>query len=294
MVNDTVPMDRRCSVNHQGISSGSLAVKALLLAGLIVVAACSQTEATEVRPFSEVQATEFIFEADPTNVNRGIFRVDTTEPMICAIVWGETEALGNFNNSLAMNGTGIIEHDVFLPDAQPGVEYFFRVQGSTADGTIYQSELATFVIPATSAAPPPTEQPTVQNLALSATVAAVSSEFSSAWAGENAIDGDESTEWSTAGDGDDAWIILDLGSVQNVGGFEFVTRSMADGSAITTEFQVTVDEEEVLGPFPASTPAAPSQELVSVTGQRFRFDVTSTTGGNTGAIEIRILGADEG
>ncbi len=45
-------------------------------------------------------------------------RVTTTEPMVYAIVRGETEALGNFNNSLAMNGTGIIDHDVFLPGAE--------------------------------------------------------------------------------------------------------------------------------------------------------------------------------
>ena len=53
-----------------------------------------------MHPFSEVQADEFVFEADPTESERGIFRVETTEPMICAIVWGETEAFGNFNNSL--------------------------------------------------------------------------------------------------------------------------------------------------------------------------------------------------
>ena len=67
--------------------------------------------------------------------------------MICAIVWGETEELGKFNNSLAMNGTGIVNHDVFLPGAVPGRTYYFQVQGSTADGTLYRTETATFTIP---------------------------------------------------------------------------------------------------------------------------------------------------
>ena len=265
----------------------------LVVAGMLLVAGCSSNGANEVRPFSEVQATDFVFEADPTNAQRAIFRVDTTEPMICAIVWGETEELGNFNNSLAMNGTGIIEHDVFLPGAEPGVEYFFRVQGSTADGILYQSELATFVIPGEASESPTIQASTLVNLAASGAVVDVSSEFSSAWAGTNAIDGDLTTEWSTSGDGDEAWIVIHLGTTHDIGGFEFITRSMADGTAITTEYQVTVDDDETLGPFPASTPVDSQPSLAAVTGQRFRFDVTSTTGGNTGAIEIRIFAATD-
>ena len=122
---------------------------ALLGVVAVMLAACGNDDAkstsrSEVRPFSEVQADDFVFESDPTSLERGIFRVTTTEPMICAIVWGETDAFGNFNNSLAMNGTGIVDHDVFLPGAIPGRTYFFQAQGSTADGTLYRSETATF------------------------------------------------------------------------------------------------------------------------------------------------------
>ena len=77
----------------------------------------------ELFDFALVQDSDFVFEADPADPNRGIFRVVTTEPMICTIVWGETDAFGNFNTSLSMNGTGIINHDVVLPGAQQGVEY---------------------------------------------------------------------------------------------------------------------------------------------------------------------------
>ena len=87
------------------------------------------------RPFSEVQNGPLLFEADPANPQRGIFHVTTTEPMICAIVWGPTEELGRFNNSLSMNGTGIVDHDVVLPGIEPAREYFYVVQGTTADGT---------------------------------------------------------------------------------------------------------------------------------------------------------------
>jgi hypothetical protein len=259
----------------------------------------SSTEA--VLPFADVQADEFVFEADPTNAERGIFRVTTTEPMICAIVWGETEELGTMNNSLAMNGTGIVEHDVFLPGAVAGREYYFRVQGSTADGTLYRSELATFTIPELDgpeldgpegggeSADPAEGVEHGPNLALDATVVDVSSEFSDGFAAANAIDDSGTTEWSSAGDGDDAFITLDLGSAQQIAGVEFITRSMLDGTAITETFTVTVDDETMFGPFPAGTPVEPNLAAIAAIGRVVRFDVETSTGGNVGAVEARVL-----
>ncbi len=108
-------------------------------------------------------------------------------------------------------------------------------------------------------------------------------------AAANAVDEDLNTEWSSAGDGDDSFITVDVGAVHRIGGFEFLTRSMTDGSATTTTYTVTVDDGEVLGPFPAGNPANASTTTVETEGRLFRFDVTDSTGGNTGAIEIRIL-----
>lgn len=269
--------------------------RSVILAGVIVtVAACGGDDSSadpnaDVRPFAEVQADDFIFEADPTDPERGIFRVTTTEPMICAIVWGETEAFGNFNNSLAMSGTGIVEHDVFLPGAIPGRTYYFQVQGSTADGTLYRSPTATFTLPETDTAAPSVTVEHGPNLALDSTVADVSSEFGDSFGATNAIDDSTSSEWSTAGDGDDAFITLDLGAARDVAGVEFVTRSMADGSSITETFSVTVDDGETFGPFPAATPAEANVAVVETTGRLFRFDVDASTGGNVGAVEIRIF-----
>lgn len=256
----------------------------------LLVAACSggADEDTSVRPFSEVQATEATFENDPTFPGRGILRVDTTEPMICAIVWGETEDLGNFNNSLDMNGTGIVEHNVLLPGAKAGKTYFYRLQGSAADGTLYQSELLTFTLP-------PADDTTTDeaagehgiNVAEGVTVVEVSSEFSESWSGANAFDGDLNTEWSSAGDAGEAFITIDLGSATEIAGVEFLTRSMTDGSATTETFFLVVDDGDRLGPFVAGNPANPEFNEASFTGQVLRFEVQDTTGGNTGAIEIR-------
>lgn len=256
---------------------------------MLLVAGCTTAlESAEIRPFSEVQDSELGFELDPTNPTRGVFRVTTTEPMICAIVWGETEAYGNFNNSLNMAGTGIEQHDVFLPGARPGVEYHFIVQGTTADGRLFRSEPGTFLL-----AGPETTANTLDlgpNLAQGASIVDVSSEFNEAFGAANAVDGDLSTEWSSAGDGDNAFLTLDLGRPTSISVVEFLTRSMTDGTATAETFTVVVDGGAAIGPPPAGNPADPRPASIDVTGTEFTFQVESSTGGNTGAVEIRMFG----
>jgi hypothetical protein len=271
------------------LRAASLAVLMLLL----VAAGCGggdsqQATDPEVRHFSEVQAGDIVFEPDSSDHTRGVFRVETTEPMICAIVWGEDESFGRFNNSLSMNGTGVTRHDVLLPDIEPGREYRYVIQGTTADGTLYRSEVASFRIGEAGAT---TTQPTDRgpNLALDATIEDASSEFSSSFAAENAIDGDTATEWATSGDGDDGSLTIDLGGPQEIAGVEFITRSMADGSSITDTFTVTVDGGEALGPFPAGTVTDPRFAELVAAGRLLRFDVESSTGGNVGAVEVRVF-----
>jgi hypothetical protein len=265
----------------------------LLVVGAIVaaIAACGGGDDDDVRAFSEVQEGELRFEPDPTDPTRGIFRVRTTEPMICAIVWGEDASYGRFNNSLAMNGTGIVEHDVVLPEVEPGVEYRFVVQGTTADGTLYRSEPGTFSIdrPDAGRATLP-DVPLGSNLAAGAAVVDVSSEFSNDFAAALALDDDTATEWSTQGDGDDGYVTIDLGEARAVVAVEFVTRGMADGSAVTESYTVTADGGAPAGPFPAGTIADRRVSELSTTARTLRFDVEASTGGNVGAVEIRVFG----
>lgn len=243
----------------------------------------------ELFDFDLIQGSDFVFEADPNDPNRGIFRVVTTEEAICAIVWGETEDFGNFNNSLSMNGTGIINHDVVLPGAEQGREYFFRVQGTTADGRQFRSETGTFTIPATETSNAMDVVDHGENLALTGTVVESSSSFGVGWEPENAIDGDTNTEWATSGDGDNGSITIDLGSERSVAGVEFITRRMLDGTAITDTFTITVDGGMTFGPFPAGSPANPNFTAIDFTGQTIRFDVETSTGGNVGAVEVRVF-----
>ncbi|MBA2387564.1 MAG: discoidin domain-containing protein [Acidimicrobiia bacterium] len=285
-------MMRRCPLFANGVWRLPVVVAALLAVG-----SCGGEDEqsgsnaiTTVLPFEEVQASELVFEGDPTDPGRGILRVTTTEPMICAIVWGEDDSFGRFNNSLSMNGTGIEQHDVVLPDVEAGVEYRYVVQGTTADGTLYRSDVGLFRIDA--AAPAATVVDRGENLALDASVVEVSSEFSAEFAGSLAVDGDTSTEWSTSGDGDDGFITIDLGADREIGGVEFVTRSMADGTARTEMFTVSVDDGDTLGPFRAGTVAEPRLAEIDTAGRRVRLDIDVSTGGNVGAVEIRVFGTE--
>ncbi len=65
---------------------------------------------------------------------------------------------------------------------------------------------------------------------------------------------------------------------------------MADGTAITDTFTLSVDGADPLGPFPAGTVASPRVADVDVTGEQLRFDVASSSGGNVGAVEIEVFG----
>ncbi|MDH3606243.1 MAG: discoidin domain-containing protein, partial [Acidimicrobiia bacterium] len=119
-----------------------------------------------------------------------------------------------------------------------------------------------------------------------ATVVAASSEFSASFAAANAVDGDLGTEWSSRGDGDDAFITIDLGQPTVVTAVAFRTRSMSDGSAIAQTFTVEVDGT-TFGPFAAG----PTVSEVSFEGQVLTYRVAASTGGNTGAIEVEAYSA---
>lgn len=56
---------------------------------------------------------------------------------------------------------------------------------------------------------------------------------------------------------------------------------MSDGTAITSTFTVIVDGQ-TFGPFPAGS----SRSEISFLGQILGYEVDTSTGGNTGAVEV--------
>ena len=255
----------------------------VLIAGAVVAAfavGCSAAadDAPHVEPFENITTSD----PDVTVDSSGTFasvQVSTSIDAVCAVAFGEDSELGGLATDIDMGGGGHQTHEARLAGLAPGTEYFYRLQGVGPDGTLYQGDLMTFTTP---------EGPGVEslgrNIADTARVVAVSSEFSDRFVAENALDGDVSTEWSSLGDGNDAFVVLDFGDPITVSSVRFLTRTMSDGSATTTTFAVVVDDDGRYGPFDADSIVAD----IDLTGRRFRFEVETSTGGNTGAVEIEV------
>ena len=256
--------------------------KPLLLGvvGLVIVGACSSGEGSDVRSFDEIAVSPPSVEVDASGTFATL-TVITSIDAVCAVAYGPDESMGSLATDQDMGGAGHDHHTAVMTGLTPGTEYTYRLQGVGPDGVLYQSEILTFTTPAGHG-----QDGLGPNIALGATIVDVSSEFSRSFGAERAVDGDVSTEWSSSGDGDDAYIVIDLGETFEAAGVGFRTRTMTDGSSITTSFAVTVDENETLGPFSAGPGLAVVREEFS--GQIIRFDVHESTGGNTGAIEIEV------
>ena len=256
---------------RQGISG-------LALLALALVGACQDPPARsdEVGDFSEIAEGAPTIEPSSDGTS-AVLTVVTTIDAVCAVAYGDTDSLGRLATDQEMGVGGHSEHEAVLTGLSPDAEYFYRLQGVGADGRLYRSETLTF------RTPPAPEASFEPNAAIGVDVIEVSSEFSADFGAANAIDGDPATEWSTSGEGDDAFLVLDLGREVEAVGVGFHTRSMSDGSAITESFTVTVDDTDTFGPFPVG------RVEISFSGRIVRFDVDTSTGGNTGAVEVEVL-----
>ena len=134
------------------------------------------------------------------------------------------------------------------------------------------------------------------NLALisnGARVVAVSSVFSGdedAWGANHAIDGNASTHWATDGDGDDAWIEIELAGEASISEIGFRSRTMGTSAQIFA-FRVVTDRGETHGPFKLTDALTTIYFPVDFTAQRLKFEAVETRGSNTGAVAIEAYGA---
>ncbi len=265
----------------------------------LIAAACTSNEPAPADPLladytfrsvDEIIDTELLvtnFAGDGT----ASLPIQTTVPVACTIVYGKTPAFGSLTLDQDMAGGTHSDHNPLLVGLEPATEYYFRVQGVDDDGNVYLSEVMTFTTP-------PRDTSLSDNLASAergATVTGFSSAFGNAapdarWGANSAFDDNPNTEWSTAGDGDTAWIEVALARPARVDSVAFRTRSMSDGSATALAFTVTPDGGEPLGPF--ELPDATNMYVfdVAIEAQRLRFDLVSTSGGNTGAVDIAVYG----
>lgn len=271
----------------------SLFIGVVLLATALAGTACTSessdasTDGVRVHPIEEILVGD-IEVADLTGTS-GVVRVTTSVDVVCSVVFGTTDAYGQQATDLDMAGGGHQTHAAPLRGLQPDTRYQYRLQGTGPDGTVYVSAPMTFQTPPAAVA----TRTNLAGLEAGARVTDVSSVFgdSPSWAAEHAIDGDPGTEWSSAGDGDDAYLEVTLPAPATVTALGIWTRTMGSTAQIVT-FQVVVDGDRVLGPFDLPDASVLHEVALGapVEARTLRFEVVSSTGGNTGLVEFAAYG----
>jgi hypothetical protein len=241
-----------------------------------------------VRPISEILKGEIEI-VDLSSTSAAV-RVDTTLDVVCSVAYGLDESYGALTTDLDMGGAAHSQHRAIMRGLQQDTLYHYRLQGAGPDGTLYVSNDLTF-----RTLPAPRTAERGRNLATAAagaTVLAVSTVFAddARWDGDNAIDGDPGTEWSSAGDGDAAFIEVELAGPSTLSAIGLWTRTMGSSAQIT-RFRVVADGATVLGPFDVPDAAGMHTYEVSITARRLRFEVVSSSGGNTGVVELAAFAA---
>lgn len=281
------------ALGNRRVSEGAhdpMRLRSKLTAGLLagfLWACASQPE--PVRPVSEILAAppEFV---DITSTTATLL-VTTELDVACAVVYGPTTDFGMLATDMDMAGGAHAEHHPLLTGLEPDTLYYARLQGSDASGALYRSEVFTFRTAPAQAADRGSNLGLLEN---GGRVVAVSSNFGGgdnegAYGASSAVDGDPGTEWSSDGDGDEAWIEIELATRSRISSIGFWTRTMGS-SAQVESFRIITDQGETYGPYELSGAAQAEYFQVDFTAQRLRFEVVSSSGGNTGAVEIEVYG----
>ena len=286
---------------------------ALLLLMLFTVAGCDAStasvpspQATTAPDSAQVRDLEQILAGGPTFKDPASSSVtvviSTKIPVVCAAAYGVDTSYGKLATDTDMAGGPHSDHHPLLTGLQPDTEYHIRLQGVGQDGTLYRSKDYTYRTPKEAPGSAKPEGPNLALLSRGAQVLGVSSNFgggdnASGFGANKALDGDPATQWSSNGDGDKAWIEIGLAHSTHVTTIGFWTRTMGTSAQISL-FRVVADGEgsagqqggKVYGPFKLDGAGSIQYFPVSFRGQRLRFEVVSSSGGNTGAVEIEVYG----
>ena len=251
----------------------------------------------------EVRGIDEIMVLEPTVVeitdNSATLEMITNVNTVCAVAYGPTPDYGLISADDSMAPNGHKEHHHLLLGLEPDTLYHYKWGLVGPDGTVYGSSDFTFrTSPARQGA---MQRPAGDNLALlseGASVVGTSSNFGGAendgpWGANGALDGDPTTAWSSDGDGDDAWIEVQLPAETNVTAIGFWTRTMGT-SAQVFSFRVVTDNGETHGPFSLDGAASTHYFGVAFNARGLRFELMETSGGNTGAVEVEVYGEPAG
>lgn len=261
-----------------------------VLVVLVVGAAVVTTRASPIQPLDRLPGG---IGAGPSieqiRATSAVITLTTAAPAFCQVNYGPTAQYGQMRR-MTMSGP-MTDHRILLPGLQPDTVYHVRLTAVDVQARVYQSADLTFKTSPAASGPPPGQN--VATLSAGARVVGVSSNYggegiASTFGANNAIDGDPSTEWSSNGDGNKAWIVIELAQAYRISSIGFWTRTMGTTAQIQ-EFEVVVDGKRRLGPFVLRDAGGTHYFPVDVTAKRLRFNVLRSSGGNTGAVEIEVL-----
>lgn len=270
----------------------------LLLFILFLLAACSASadETNSLTDGYTFKSIDEIIDQELEVTNFGgdgsaTLPIQTSIPVACTVVYGTTPEFGSLSLDQDMAGGTHSDHSPLLSGLEPETEYYFRVQGVDDDGIVYLSDVMTFTTPEL-------EKSETTNLASSdmgSEIVGFSSAFGGAdlldrWGAGAAFDDNPNTEWSSAGDGDEAWVEIKLAQRAQINSVSFQSRAMNDGSAITKSFTITTGEGDVYGPYDLPDADDAYTFETPIEAQIIRFALTETTGGNTGVVDIAVYG----
>ncbi|MDA0334937.1 MAG: discoidin domain-containing protein [bacterium] len=234
--------------------------------------------------------------AEDVSGTRAVIRFGTSRPTTCETEFGQDAAALDRSATDPTMGPELyaLDHQVPLEDLLPATRYYYRARATDEQGVVFRSAIQQFVTEDAPVAPLLTN---FASLDQGSAIVAVSSNFGGAvngatWGANSAIDGLMSTEWATNGDGDNAWLDIDLGQVRQITRIEFRSRVMPDSTSIVRSIQLRFDESSVLAPY-----STPDPDVLygfdletAISARRVFVEAVTTTGGNTGAREIRLLG----
>jgi len=253
---------------------------------LVVTFGCGSTDEAM---FSDLRIEEI-------GENGAMFRFRTRIETTCEAQFGQApDALDRsaIDPSMDADNPYALDHSVPLGGLMPGTRYYVVAMAEDRAGESYESSALSFD---TLAADESTELVNVALINAGSRVASVSSNWmlgdnNSSFGANNAIDGSMSTQWSSNGDGDEAFIEVEFADIATLVELRFRSREMTDGSSIIRGIELTTESGQRFGPYLTPDPA----RLYSIAfdppiqARRVRIDATETSGGNTGAREIQFL-----
>jgi hypothetical protein len=223
-----------------------------------------------------------------TTSDSATIRFDSGVPTVCNAAYGETTNYGQVATIPMLDGA-TLDHELTFIDLRPDTTYHYLITATDINGNTYQSSDFTF-----KTEPAETADLGI-NLLDGAQVVDVSSNFGGAandetWGAESAIDGRSGSAWSSNGDGDEAYIEIELEQAVRIHTLRVHTRSMPNDTAQIFSFTVTSDAGETFGPFELPDATQLHSFDVDLLARALRFDVVSSNGGNTGFVELEAYG----